>query len=246
MNLRANFDKNKKASRIKALREFTMKRLTDFFGEKDWKTAEIRYNENIKLSKHCCWTVSMRDWNKIVIFAKEVTLAIVEPYLWEIETKPIKIYPRQPIVTPYLWEIETIDLQGSTYCTYTVTLYLWVIETSILRCLIVIIYKFVEPYLWVIFCFCWTHCFIRILWIVSLIFKEDTNKKMLQLIKSWSFFVKKFWLQEVGMRLQWRRCCPREIREMLLIISVWKRMGVALMVCRCLSWRITGSLIMSR
>ena len=35
VNLRANFDKNKKASRIKALREFTMKRLTDFFGEKD-------------------------------------------------------------------------------------------------------------------------------------------------------------------------------------------------------------------
>ena len=104
----------------------------------------------------------------------------------------------------------------------------------------------VEPYLWVICCFCWTHCFIRILWIVSLIFKENTNKKMLQLIKSWSFFVKKFWLQEVGMYLQWRRCCPREIREMLLIISVWKRMGVALMVCRFLSWRINGRLIMSR
>ena len=34
VNLRAIFDKNKKASRIKALREFTMKRLTDFFGEK--------------------------------------------------------------------------------------------------------------------------------------------------------------------------------------------------------------------
>ena len=31
VNLRANFDKNKKASRIKALQEFTMKRLTDFF-----------------------------------------------------------------------------------------------------------------------------------------------------------------------------------------------------------------------
>lgn len=104
----------------------------------------------------------------------------------------------------------------------------------------------VEPYLWVICCFCWTHCFIRILWVVSLIFKENTNKKMLQLIKSWSFFVKKFWLQEVGMYLQWRRCCPREIREMLLIISVWKRMGVALMVCRFLSWRINGRLIMSR
>ena len=35
VNLRANFDKNKKASRIKALRGFTMKRLTDFLGEKD-------------------------------------------------------------------------------------------------------------------------------------------------------------------------------------------------------------------
>lgn len=64
VNLRANFDKNKKASRIKALQEFTMKRLTDFFGEKDWKTVEIRYNENMKRSKHCCWTVPMRDWNR--------------------------------------------------------------------------------------------------------------------------------------------------------------------------------------
>ena len=35
VNLRAIFDKNKKASKIKALREFTMKRLTDFFGDKD-------------------------------------------------------------------------------------------------------------------------------------------------------------------------------------------------------------------
>jgi len=34
VNLRVNFDKNKKASRIKALREFAMKRLTDFFGKK--------------------------------------------------------------------------------------------------------------------------------------------------------------------------------------------------------------------
>lgn len=34
VNLRANFDKNKKASRIKALREFTMKRLTDFLEKK--------------------------------------------------------------------------------------------------------------------------------------------------------------------------------------------------------------------
>ena len=64
VNLRVNFDKNKKASRIKALRGFSMKRLTDFFGEKDWKTVEIRYNENMKRSKHCCWTVPMRDWNE--------------------------------------------------------------------------------------------------------------------------------------------------------------------------------------
>ena len=68
VNLRANFDKNKKASRIKALQEFTMKRLTDFFGEKDWKTAEIRYNENRKRSKYCCWTVPMRDWNSLLAF----------------------------------------------------------------------------------------------------------------------------------------------------------------------------------
>ena len=63
VNLRANFDKNKKASRIKALREFTMKRLTDFFGEKGWKTGEMGYNENRKRSKYCCWTVPMSDWN---------------------------------------------------------------------------------------------------------------------------------------------------------------------------------------
>mgnify|MGYP003248636390 CR=1 FL=1 len=70
VNLRANFDKNKKASRIKALREFTMKRLTDFFGEKDWKTGKMGYNENRKRSKHCCWTVPMRDWNMIVSVIK--------------------------------------------------------------------------------------------------------------------------------------------------------------------------------
>ena len=87
VNLRANFDKNKKASRIKALREFAMKRLTDFFGEKDWKTVEIRYNENIKLSKHCCWTVSMSDWNIVSTPVSKPYALIVEPYLWVIETK---------------------------------------------------------------------------------------------------------------------------------------------------------------
>ena len=152
------------------------------------------------------------------------------------------------IVEPYLWVIETWTSKTKLGCyAFQVEPYLWVIETSICKLMSVsALMLYVEPYLWVICCFCWTHCFIRILWIVSLIFKENTNKKMLQLIKSWSFFVKKFWLQEVGMYLQWRRCCPREIREMLLIISVWKRMGVALMVCRFLSWRINGRLIMSR
>ena len=66
MNLRANFDKNKKTSRIKALREFSMKRLTDFFGEKGWKTGKMGYNENRKRSKYCCYIVSMSDWNKIL------------------------------------------------------------------------------------------------------------------------------------------------------------------------------------
>ena len=202
MNLRANFDKNKKVSRIKALREFTMKRLTDFFGEKGWKTGKMGYNENRKRSKYCCWTVPMSDWNSNSI--------------------PVCIWNSEKLNRTYEWLKPDWDPSG---------------RRPSFR---------VEPYLWVICCFCWTHCFIRILWIVSLIFKENTNKKMLQLIKSWSFFVKKFWLQEVGMYLQWRRCCPREIREMLLIISVWKRMGVALMVCRFLSWRINGRLIMSR
>ena len=178
-----------------------MKRLTDFFGEKGWKTGKMGYNENRKRSKYCCWTVPMSDWNA---------------------TAPIKNAAMSSWTVPMSdWNHSPSELQDSVYAC-------------------------VEPYLGVICCFCWTHCFIRILWIVSLIFKENTNKKMLQLIKSWSFFVKKFWLQEVGMYLQWRRCCPREIREMLLIISVWKRMGVALMVCRFLSWRINGRLIMSR
>lgn len=201
MNLRANFDKNKKVSRIKALREFTMKRLTDFFGEKGWKTGKMGYNENRKRSKYCCWTVPMSDWN---ILAKriqdEVDFVLVEPYLWVIET------------SNFFWFFH------SNW--FYVEPYLWVIETSICKLMSVsALMLYVELYLWVICCFCWTHCFIRILWIVSLIFKENTNKKMLQLIKSWSFFVKKFWLQDVGMYLQWRRCCPREIREMLLIIS---------------------------
>ena len=226
MNLRANFDKNKKVSRIKALREFTMKRLTDFFGEKGWKTGKMGYNENRKRSKYCCWTVPMSDWNSRI----SSSLGGLSFFCW---TVPMSDWNQikhtigsctwfQKLNRTYEWLKPDWDPSG---------------RRPSFR---------VEPYLWVICCFCWTHCFIRILWIVSLIFKENTNKKMLQLIKSWSFFVKKFWLQEVGMYLQWRRCCPREIREMLLIISVWKRMGVALMVCRFLSWRINGRLIMSR
>ena len=226
MNLRANFDKNKKVSRIKALREFTMKRLTDFFGEKGWKTGKMGYNENRKRSKYCCWTVPMSDWNTIwrTMAAWSLISACwtVPMSDWNSNSIPVCIWNSEKLNRTYEWLKPDWDPSG---------------RRPSFR---------VEPYLWVICCFCWTHCFIRILWIVSLIFKENTNKKMLQLIKSWSFFVKKFWLQEVGMYLQWRRCCPREIREMLLIISVWKRMGVALMVCRFLSWRINGRLIMSR
>ena len=85
VNLRANFDKNKKVSRIKALREFTMKRLTDFFGEKGWKTGKMGYNENRKRSKYCCWTVPMSDWNlKPGVNSWKY---LVEPYLWVIETR---------------------------------------------------------------------------------------------------------------------------------------------------------------
>lgn len=73
VNLRANFDKNKKVSRIKALREFTMKRLTDFFGEKGWKTGKMGYNENRKRSKYCCWTVPMSDWNIMITIARRAT-----------------------------------------------------------------------------------------------------------------------------------------------------------------------------
>ena len=108
MNLRANFDKNKKASRIKALREFTMKRLTDFFGEKDWKTVEIRYNENMKRSKHCCWTVPMSDWNLF----QEIIVSIILPLNRTYEWLKLSGFNQNKIfetmrVTPYLWEIDT-------------------------------------------------------------------------------------------------------------------------------------------
>ena len=115
VNLRANFDKNKKASRIKALREFTMKRLADFFEEKDWKNGKRGYNEKRKRSKYCGYTVSMRDWNNRS--------------------------SRKYILYPYR---------------YTVSMRDW----NDLRCLIVIIYKFVEPYLWEIIYFYWTYCFL--------------------------------------------------------------------------------------
>ena len=79
-------------SRIKALREFAMKRLTDFFEEKGWKTGKKGYNENRKRSKYCCWTVPMRDWNLIHPPCSQnssnlhLLCFLVEPYLWEIET----------------------------------------------------------------------------------------------------------------------------------------------------------------
>ena len=85
VNLRANFDKNKKVSRIKALREFTMKRLTDFFGEKGWKTGKMGYNENRKRSKYCCWTVPMSDWNRMNNLLKhyEICLEVLNrTYEW--------------------------------------------------------------------------------------------------------------------------------------------------------------------
>ena len=189
----------------------------------------------------------MSDWNATAPIKNAAMSRLNRTYEWLKHTRGPLWTRRQCNVEPYLWVIETVTSNQITNFLDFVEPYLWVIETSICKLMSVsALMLYVEPYLWVICCFCWTHCFIRILWIVSLIFKENTNKKMLQLIKSWSFFVKKFWLQEVGMYLQWRRCCPREIREMLLIISVWKRMGVALMVCRFLSWRINGRLIMSR
>ena len=92
MNLRVNFDKNKKASRIKALREFAMKRLTDFFEEKGWKTGKMGYNENRKRSKYCSWTVPMRDWN-LTNSGLNLTTSNVEPYLWEIETYTLRFSP---------------------------------------------------------------------------------------------------------------------------------------------------------
>lgn len=82
VNLRANFDKNKKASRIKALREFAMKRLTDFFGEKGWKTGKMGYNENRKRSKYGCWTVPMRDWNYFLLFLTALLYQLNRTYEW--------------------------------------------------------------------------------------------------------------------------------------------------------------------
>ena len=86
VNPRVNFGKNKKASRIKALREFAMKRLADFFWKNDWKTGKKGYNK-----------------------IKNAVNTVVEPYLWEIETlrpEPTS-YGSYLYVEPYLWEIET-------------------------------------------------------------------------------------------------------------------------------------------
>ena len=106
MNLRVNFDKNKKASRIKALREFSMKRLTDFFGEKDWKTVEIRYNENMKRSKHCCWNVPMSDWNAIAAQNDAIKISIMlnRTYEW------LKLFTLYRLIASwYSWTVPMSD-----------------------------------------------------------------------------------------------------------------------------------------
>ena len=130
VNLRVNFGKNKKASRIKALRELTMKRLTDFFGEKGWKTGKLGYNENRKRSKYCCWTVPMRDWNLFSLpfswYFNSWTVPMrdwnmyVYPYgenrnkyiCWTVPMRDWndlawKCLTHTSEVEPYLWEIET-------------------------------------------------------------------------------------------------------------------------------------------
>ena len=110
VNLRANFDKNKKASRIKALREFTMKRLTDFFGEKGWKTGKMGYNENRKRSKHCCWTVPMRDWNPAswIAFPNVFICWTVSMRDWNFSPLSNPADRLKAVqVEPYLWVIET-------------------------------------------------------------------------------------------------------------------------------------------
>ena len=130
VNLRVNFDKNKKASRIKALREFAMKRLTDFFEEKGWKTGKMGYNENRKRSKYCGWTVPMRDWNPGRVSAFTFRLPVLNRTYERLKqhrswysnhasscwTVPMRdwnvdqaISLGWPLINvePYLWEIET-------------------------------------------------------------------------------------------------------------------------------------------
>ena len=108
VNLRANFDKNKKVSRIKALREFTMKRLTDFFGEKGWKTGKMGYNENRKRSKYCCWTVPMSDWNRIGLLASAGRITLLNrTYEWLKLELDSGLHLKFWKVEPYLWVIET-------------------------------------------------------------------------------------------------------------------------------------------
>ena len=106
VNIRANFDKNKKASRIKALREFTMKRLTDFFGEKGWKTGKMGYNETRKRSKYCCWTVPMSDWNKTMCLKHLQSMRYtVSMRDWHILLFSFCIVLNLLRVTSYLWEM---------------------------------------------------------------------------------------------------------------------------------------------
>ena len=149
MNLRVNFDKNKKASRIKALREFAMKRLTDFFEEKGWKTGKMGYNENRKRSKYCCWN---RTYERLKpssgVLCPRFSIAL-KPYLWEIETciqRPSNA--SGPNVEPYLWEIETYRIQFRMMSYIRVEPYLWEIETSMFTEFFKTFIYYVEPYLW--------------------------------------------------------------------------------------------------
>ena len=154
VNLRVNFGKNKKASRIKALREFIMKRLTDFFGEKGWKTGKMGYNENRKRSKYCCWTVPMSDWNtryeQYLHGSNQCLNVLNRTYEW---LKLLPLYNHLSLilqVEPYLWEIETGCRANSiTICTncWTVPMRDWnsPFNTSYLAFL----FCHVESYLWV-------------------------------------------------------------------------------------------------
>ena len=154
MNLRANFDKNKKVSRIKALREFTMKRLTDFFGEKGWKTGKMGYNENRKRSKYCCWTVPMSDWNNTATnnTATNNNNKLNRTYEW----LKLAIFARNRSVEHNLsWTVPMSDWNRSPQTAKMANPRSWTVPMSDWNTLSnllpqPLIQRIVEPYLWVI------------------------------------------------------------------------------------------------